>query len=146
MSEQANNKTLVVRWFEEVWNKGRESAIDELFHPQGKAYGFPEPDSVLTGPEGFKTIHRKFLSAFSGIHIDIDDLIAEGDSVAIRWTCKMIHTGDGFGFPATGKSVIVYGSSFIRCGEGKLLEGRNYMDLTKMTQELLEAKPVSAVQ
>jgi hypothetical protein len=75
MSEQAN-KTLAILWFEEVWNKGRESAIDELFHPQGKAYGFPEPTCVLPGPEGFKTIHRQFLSAFSGIHIDIDDLIA----------------------------------------------------------------------
>jgi hypothetical protein len=58
MSEQ--NKALARRWFEEVWNQGRESTIDQLFHPQGKAYGFPEPDSVLIGPEGFKTIHRVF--------------------------------------------------------------------------------------
>jgi hypothetical protein len=65
------NKALAKRWFEEVWNQGRESTIDELFHPQGNAYGFPEADSVLAGPEGFKTIHRQFLSAFSGIHLGI---------------------------------------------------------------------------
>jgi hypothetical protein len=58
MSEQ--NKALAKRWFEEVWNQGRESAIDELFHPEGEVYGFPEPDSVLIGPAGFKTIHRVF--------------------------------------------------------------------------------------
>jgi hypothetical protein len=39
MSEAAN-MDLANRWFEKVWNQGRESAIDELFHPQGKAYGF----------------------------------------------------------------------------------------------------------
>src|SRR5580698_4415432 len=100
MSEAAN-KNLARRWFEEVWNQGRESSIDELFHPQGKAYGFPEPGSVLIGPESFKAIHRAFHSAYGNIRIDIDDLIAEGDRVAIRWTCTMIHNGDGLGFPAT---------------------------------------------
>ena len=135
MSEHVN-KILARRWFEEVWNSGSESAIDELFHPQGKAYGFPEPESILTGPEAFKTIHRHFHSAFTGIHIDIDDLIAEGDRVATRWTCTMIHNGDGLGFPATGKRVRLDGSSFILCGEGRLLEGRNFMDLTKMTLDL----------
>jgi predicted ester cyclase len=101
MSEQ--NKALAKRWFEEVWNQGRESTIDELFHPQDKVYGFPEPDSVLIGPAGFKTIHRAFRSAFGSLHIDLDDLIAEGDRVAIRWTCTGTHTGADLGFPATGK-------------------------------------------
>src|SRR5258708_36564404 len=57
MSEAQANKDLARRWFEEVWNQGRESTIDELFHPQGKAYGFPDPGSILIGPEGFKTTH-----------------------------------------------------------------------------------------
>jgi hypothetical protein len=39
MSEQ--NKALAKRWFEEVWNQGRESTIDELFHPQGKKTTVP---------------------------------------------------------------------------------------------------------
>jgi steroid delta-isomerase-like uncharacterized protein len=134
MSEQ--NKALARRWFEEVWNQGSESTIDELFHPQGKAYGFPDADSVLVGPEGFKTIHRQFHSAFTNIHIDIDDLIAEGDRVAIRWTCSMIHNGDGLGFPATGKKATFPGSSFITCNDGKFSEGWNFMDLTRMTLQL----------
>jgi len=134
MSEQ--NKALAKRWFEEVWNQGRESTIDELFHPQGKAHGFPEPDSILIGPEGFKAIHRAFHNAYGNIHIDIDDIIAEGDRVAIRWTCTMSHTGDGLGFPATGKKTTVPGSSFIHCRDGKLTEGWNFMDLTRTTQQL----------
>jgi hypothetical protein len=102
MSEAAN-KQLARRWFEEVWNQGRESTIDELFHPEGKAYGFPEPDSVLVGPENFKAIHRAFHNIYGDIHIDIDDLIAEGDRVAIRWTCTMTHTGTASAFPQPEK-------------------------------------------
>jgi hypothetical protein len=84
ISEQ--NKALAKRWFEEVWNQGRELTIDQLFHPQGKIYGFPEADSVLIGPAGFKTIHRVFRSAFGSLQIYLDDLVAEADRVAIRWT------------------------------------------------------------
>lgn len=134
MSDQ--NKALARRWFEEVWNQGSEATIDELFHPQGKSHGFPDADSVLVGPEGFKTIHRRFHNAFKDIHIDIDELIAEGDRVAIRWTCTMVHNGDGLGFPATGKKTTVPGSSFVTCLGGQLIDGYNFMDLTKMTLEL----------
>ena len=132
----ASNKALATRWFEEVWNQGKESTIDELFHPDGKAHGFPDPDSVLTGPEAFKAIHRQFHNAFTGIHIDLDDLIAEDDRVAIRWTCTMTHNGDALGFPATGKKTSVPGSSFIACRDGKIVDGYNFMDLTKMAQQL----------
>jgi steroid delta-isomerase-like uncharacterized protein len=131
MSEQ--NKALAKRWFEEVWNQGKESTIDELFDSQGKVYGFPEPDSVLIGPEGFKAIHRAFRNAFGDLRIVLDELISEGDRVAIRWTCSGTHSGDGLGFPATGKKVTIPGSSFIACRNGQITEGRNYMDLTKMT-------------
>ena len=134
MSEQ--NKALVKRWFEEVWNQGRESTIDELFDREGKAHGFPEPDSVLVGPDAFKAVHRSFHAAYGNIHINIDEILSEGDLVAIRWTCTMNHTGDGLGFPATGKKVILPGSSFVRCRDGKLTEGWNFMDLTQTTQQL----------
>jgi predicted ester cyclase len=48
----------------------------------------------------------------------------------------MTHSGDGLGFPATGKNVGLPGSSFIHCRDGKLTEGWNFMDLTKTTQQL----------
>jgi hypothetical protein len=43
------NKLVVTRWFEEVWNRKSEAAIDQMFHPDGKAHGFPGPDSLLVG-------------------------------------------------------------------------------------------------
>jgi steroid delta-isomerase-like uncharacterized protein len=127
MSEAAN-KELAKPWFEEAWNQGRGSTIDQLLHPDGKAYGFPEPDSVLIGPEGFKAIHRAFHQAFGNLHIVLDELVAEVDRVAIRWTCSGTHTGDGLGFPATGKKTTVPGSFFMNCRDDKITDGWNFMN------------------
>jgi hypothetical protein len=44
------NKLVVTRWFQEVWNQKSEAAIDQMSHPDGKAHGFPDPDSLLVGP------------------------------------------------------------------------------------------------
>jgi steroid delta-isomerase-like uncharacterized protein len=135
MSESAN-KALMQRWFEEVWNQGKESVIDELFHPQGKAHGFPTPDSTLIGPEGFKTVHRQFQNTFGNLHLEIHDLLAEDDRVALRWTTTATHSGDGLGFPASGKKATLEGSSFTVCRNGQITEAWNFMDLTKLTLDL----------
>jgi steroid delta-isomerase-like uncharacterized protein len=134
MSEE--NKNLVRRWFEEVWNQHRLSAIDEMFDRSGKAYGFPDPDSVIDSPEKFAEVCKAYHEAFPDIRIDVDDLIAEGDKVAVRWTATMTHLGNGLGFPASFKTVRLAGSSFLICGSGRILEGWNYMDLTRMQLQL----------
>jgi hypothetical protein len=51
MSEQ--NKALITRWFKEVRGDGNAATIDELFHPQGHAYGFPNPNCSTQKPEGY---------------------------------------------------------------------------------------------
>jgi steroid delta-isomerase-like uncharacterized protein len=137
MSEQ--NRALAIRWFEQVWNQGDETAIDQMFHPEGHCYGFPDPDSDLVGPEAFKAIHRQFKAAFSGIHIVIEDLVVDGDRVAIRWTSNMTHTGNGLGFPASGKHAALSGSSFIHIHNGQIMQGWNYMDFTKLALKLQSA-------
>ena len=97
------NRQLIHDWFELVWNQKSEAAIDRLFHPQGKAWGFPDPEGYLLGPEGFKTVHRTFCGAFPDLHMDIEDIVFDGDRAAIRWKATMTHTGDHLGFKATGK-------------------------------------------
>ncbi|HEY4047356.1 MAG TPA: ester cyclase [Acidobacteriaceae bacterium] len=132
------NKQLARRWFEQVWNQRSEKAIDEIFHPHGKCYGFPDPDSVLEGPEAFKEIHRSFCGAFPDLVINVEEVVAEGDRVAIRWTAGMTHRGDHLGFPASGKKAALAGSSFIIVQNGKIMAGWNYMDLHKLFEELEE--------
>ena len=132
-------KQLVRRWFEQVWNQQSEEAIDEMFAPGGKAYGFPEPNSVLVGPESFKTIHRLFLGAFPNLHITVQEIICEGDRVAVAWTATMTHLGEHLGFAPTLKKETLDGSSFLTVGDHQILEGRNYMEMQALIQRLRES-------
>jgi steroid delta-isomerase-like uncharacterized protein len=126
------NKQLMKRWFEQVWNQQREAAIDEMFAADGKSHGLPEPDSVLEGPKDFKGLHRTFCGTFPDLHVTVEDVIAEGEHVAVRWSVTMTHLGDGLGFPATGKKVQLRGSSFDVIKDGKIVEGWNQTDMAAM--------------
>jgi steroid delta-isomerase-like uncharacterized protein len=134
MSEMS--KLLATRWFDQVWNQKSEAAIDQMFHPAGKCHGFPEPDSVLEGPEPFKALHRSFCAAFPDIHIDIEDVVADGNRAAIRWKATMTHLGDQLGIPASGKKVALHGSSFIIVKGDQITDGWNQMDMQGMLAKL----------
>jgi steroid delta-isomerase-like uncharacterized protein len=129
------NKELVRRWFEQVWNQKSEAAIDEMFSPQGKAYGFPEPDSVADAA-AFKRLHRDFCGAFPDLHFTLDDVVAEGDLVAVRWHVDATHKGDHLGFPASGRTATLTGSSFLRIGQGRIQDGWNHMDMAGLFRRL----------
>jgi steroid delta-isomerase-like uncharacterized protein len=130
------NRELVHRWFEEVWNKQSEDAINEMFAPGGKAYGFPQADSILIGPENFKTMHRFFLGAFPDIHMTIHDVICENDRVAVTWVAKMTHLGDSLGFAPTFQKVSLEGCSVLIVRDGQIHEGKNYMEMETLIQRL----------
>jgi predicted ester cyclase len=144
MSEE--NKKLVLRWFEEVWNQQNEAAIDAMFAPGGKAYGFPEPHSVLVGPESFKAIHRFFLGAFPDLRITVQEIVTEGDKVAVRWTATMTHLGDHLGFAPTMKKETLEGSTFLVAKDGQIQDGRNYMELQALILRLKESSPASIAE
>jgi len=129
----AENKALVERWFEEVWNKGRSEAVDEMMAPDAVAHGLG-PD--LVGPAAFKTFHTAFRTAFPDVRVHMEELIAEGDRVAYRLTASGTHDGDGLGFPATCRSCsfVVMGSA--RIVDGKIVEGWNLIDELGMRTQL----------
>lgn len=136
------NKALVRRWFEEVWNKGRVSAIDEMLASDATVHGL---GAELRGPAGFKPFHAAYRSAFPDVTIQIDDIVAEGDIVAVRWSGAATHRGDGLGFPATGKQVRFTGMVFVRIEGGKLVEGWNNFDQLGMLQQLGVVSPAPGV-
>jgi steroid delta-isomerase-like uncharacterized protein len=133
------NKQLARRWFEEVWNQRKESAIEAMLTAGCRIHGLGSDDEALIGPEGFKTFHRSFCGAFPDLHVTVDDIIAEGDRVAIRWTATMTHLGDGLGFPASGKKVSMDGSTIGVIKDGKIDEGWNHMDITGLFAKLKTA-------
>lgn len=119
---------IAVRWFEEVWNKGRLEAVDELATPDARSYGFPQPGSVLNREE-FKEYLLEFRRSFTHIHVNVDETVAEGYRVGARWTGQMKHTGSGLGFAPTGRVVEVHGMSMLHLRDGLISEGWNALDL-----------------
>ena len=100
MSEE--NKALVQRWFDEVWNKGRADAIDEMFDEYGIAHGLSDdPSKPITGPRDFRPFHTLFRDAFPNMMIVVEDMVAEGDKVAARCSVRAKHEGDFLGRAAT---------------------------------------------
>jgi predicted ester cyclase len=93
------NIAIAKRWFEEVWNQRRTATITELFAPNGISHGVAEDGSDLIGPQAFIPFYERFLSAFPDMKLKIEDAIADGDKVLIRWSATMRHTGDGLGLP-----------------------------------------------
>jgi steroid delta-isomerase-like uncharacterized protein len=129
----AENKVMMRRWFEEVWNRGRVAAIDEMLSSQATIHGL--------GPEGldvaaFKQFHTRYRSAFPDVRIHVEDVIAEGDKVAVRWSGTGTHQGNDLGFPATGNSIQFTGMTIGRVENGKLVEGWNVFDQLGMLQQL----------
>ena len=131
------SKEVIHRWFEEVWNKGREEAIDELFAEDGVAHGLSdESGSELRGPAGFKPFFHKFRSAFPDIQVLIEDAIAEGDKVAVRCSVRARHTGEGLGLAATNQPVAITGMSIARVKDGKIVEAWNNFDFMGLFQQI----------
>jgi steroid delta-isomerase-like uncharacterized protein len=130
------NKSLARQWFEQVWNQKSEADIERMFQPERKAHGLPDADSILEGPDAFKAFHRKICGAFPDIHVDIEDIVAEGDRVAVRWKATSTHLGDHLGFPASGKRAELTASSFLVIHGDQIVESWNQVDIESVFQKL----------
>lgn len=135
MSEE--NKALLRRWFEEVWNKGRADAIEEMFAADGIAHGLSDDSgNPLRGPNDFKPFHETFRGAFPDIEVVVEDVIAEGDLVAARCSVRGKHTGDHLGVAATNAPVQFTGMTIARIRDGKIVEAWNNFDFMKMNKQI----------
>jgi predicted ester cyclase len=131
------NETLLHRWFEEVWNQGRESTIDELaaddFVVHGLSDATPGP---VEGRAAFKPFHRQLRAAFPDIHFTIEDALASGDKVFVRCRVTASHTGPGITATPTNKKVEITGMCLARVRDGKLVEGWNNFDFLSLYRQL----------
>ena len=131
----ASNKNVVRRLFEEVWNKGHVAVADELFASTYTHHDSSTPD-VGRGPESEKKRVTLYRNAFPDIRLTIEDLIAEGETVVARWSCRGTHKGDLNGIAPTGKQFNITGVSIARFTNGKVSEGFVNWDALGLMQQL----------
>lgn len=131
------NKKLIRRWFEEVWNKKRAEAIDEMFAADGVAHGLSTDDTIaLKGPVDFKPFHKTFCGAFPDIQVVVEDVIAEGDKVAARCSVRGVHSGEHLGIAASDAAVDFTGMVMLRVKDGKVVEAWNNFDFLRMNKQI----------
>jgi predicted ester cyclase len=133
MSEQ--NKNLVRRFYEEVENQGKLDVADELFAADFKdVYNTAAPFPVI-GVEGIKKLATA-LHEFLDIHIEIQDLIAEGDRVVARIGGHVTHKHPFMGVAPTNRQFATNGVEIFRVADGKLAERWVFIDQVPMMKEL----------
>jgi steroid delta-isomerase-like uncharacterized protein len=128
------NKALIRRFVDEIFNQGRIEAIDELVAPD--AVDHAALPGMPPGREGIKRRAAMIRSAFPDFQIIVEDQVAEGDRVAGRYTMRGTHQGDLMGIPPTGKPVSIIAMDVIRVRDGRLVEHWGQIDMLGMMQQL----------
>ncbi len=127
------NKALVRRLVEEFWNQGNTAAADELMTADAPII---LPGRGQVSKENFKAFAVTLRGAFPDWHTTLEEMIAEDDQVAERWTGRGTHQGEFQGIAPTGRQVTVPGFVFYRVASGKITEFRGLFDGLSMLQQL----------
>ncbi len=133
MSEQ--NKALVRKFYEEVFNRGNVAAIDQLCDTRFVDHT-PGPGQSGGGVAGMKEMVAMFRSAFPDMKATVDELVAEKDTVVARITVVMTHKGAFMGAAPTGKKVTMRGLDMIRFKNGKATDVWHYGDEAMVMMQL----------
>ncbi len=128
------NKALAGRWLDEVWNKVNLAAVDELC-TTNFTFSYAAP-GVSNDREGYKQTVIMLTSGVSDLKITLEDIVAEGDKVVVRWKGTSKHTGEFMEMPPTGKQLAMTGISIIRIEGGKIVKEWGEMDMMGLMQQM----------
>jgi steroid delta-isomerase-like uncharacterized protein len=117
----AENKSLARRAMDELWTKGNLAAVDQLYSDNCVFHDLGNPEDIR-GRDGIKQFAQMFRTAFPDLKCTIEDVVAEGDKVALRWVSRGTHKGDLLGTAPTEKQVIFRGIQLQRISNGKIEE------------------------
>jgi predicted ester cyclase len=132
MANADDNKKVVKKYIDEVWNQHNLRAHDDVVHPNFKIKGTGyKPDKE--GEKKFIEDHRK---AFPDMKYTITDLIGEGDKVTANIVGKGTHKGAWMGQPPTGNKVTVRGSATFTIKDGKIIESVHNVDLLGIRMDI----------
>ena len=127
------NKAVVRRFVEEFWNAGNMAVADELMAVDAEIH---MPTGEVVDLDGLKGFAGAFRESFPDWSSTFEELVAEGDKVAERWTGRGTHQGELQGIAPTDRRVEVPGSVFYRIVDGKIAEFRGQLDMMGLMQQL----------
>jgi steroid delta-isomerase-like uncharacterized protein len=131
MSEQ--NKTLARRWFEDLFSRGNLDAANEILSAEFVDHLTHEDER---GPEELKHYVSIYRSAFPDIQDTVEDIVAEGDKVVVRWKSSGTHQGEFMGVAPTGRHVTFTGMRLFRIADNKIVESWVNIDERGLQEQL----------
>jgi hypothetical protein len=123
-----DNRAIVRRIYEEVWNKRRIELLDELLSPS-HALQAPNVPGIGVGPEVYKRHALKFFKAFPDIRITIEDIVGEYEKIVVAWTLSGTHD-------PTHKKVSVDGVTIHHVADGKIMDSFANWDQQGLMKQL----------
>ena len=137
---EAQNKKIAVLEIEKLWNEGNLDVADQVYAPnqilhfRGEKYPF--------GPEDAKKVVSAWRKAFPDFKFKIEDMVAEGDKIAVRYTFSGTHQEKFWGIAPTGNKINVTQMNIISFKNGKMVEAwEDYDEYGLKTQLGMEMKP-----
>jgi steroid delta-isomerase-like uncharacterized protein len=135
MSEATNYQALVHRVIEELWNQGQLTVADELYAADYIDHD-PALPNIGAGPDAVKQAVTIYRTAFPDLHLNIKDMLVDGDKIAFRWTSHGTHRGDLQGVAPTGKTATSSGITISRFAAGKIAEDWANWDTLGLLRQL----------
>lgn len=128
----ATNKAVVGHYLDEAWNRGNLDIVDELMAPHYVRY---TPTAQFDGA-GQKQRIADFRRAFPDLRLEIDQILAEDDQVAVRVILRGTHQGPFFAIAPTGKYMTITATDIVRFDNGKIVEHWGNMDELGLLRQL----------
>jgi len=126
------NKVISRRWIEEIWQKA--ASIDELL---SEDFSFNYASSgTEPNRETYEDFVKIYLERFPDIKFSVEDVVSEGDKVAVYWKGEGTHKGEFWGVAPTGKKVKVAGISILQIKNGKIVKEWGYQNNLDFMQQL----------
>jgi steroid delta-isomerase-like uncharacterized protein len=138
-----DNITLVMRLVDEVWNKCRVDLAEELLATDVVVHDSLAVD--VRGRESLKQFILKMHRGFPDLRLTVDDIMASGDEVCLRWTLTGTHTGPFFGLDRTTKHASVGGLMVILVEDGRIVESWATWNVLNLLQQLGYLPSIDAI-
>ena len=133
MTTESNRRLMTT--FTDFINTASEDLATELISPDAIFY-MPGRSEPLQGPSGYLVVIGMMRAGFPDIQWTLEELIAEGDKVAARFTMRGTHKGSFFGVPPSGKKIEVKAMNFYRISDGQIIEEHGQPDLLGLLQQI----------
>lgn len=135
------NIEVVRSWIDEAWSRGNLALADDLLAEEFVLHD-PVASREIVGRDAERALITGLREAIPDLTFAIDDLVADGDNVTIRWTAAGTHGGELLGFLATGRALAIRGVDMYRLQDGRITESWTFWDLPGMLRTV--SAPVAA--